>query len=164
MTLDQVQIILDFITAAYPRKDILPVETVTLYARHLEPLPFEWAADRVKLLVMSSKWPPTIAELLTACGVNDDDDRRALMLAIRVKGQLERSEAYGWALNAPNQPQLQAPGVQPIVTPSGEEWRGPVSAITGTLAERMAAKGWRPGPRPWEKPAEPTEPAEGETA
>lgn len=52
-----------FIRAAWPKQEVLP-ETAEVYAAELAHVPFGEAKDAVRVLMRSSKWFPTIAEIL----------------------------------------------------------------------------------------------------
>ena len=164
MTADQAGEILKYIKAAYPRmatdgRYCLSTESEVLIVRHLRVLPFESSQQGVMKLVATSKFVPTLSEIVEACGVVDEDVVEGMVTAILGGGQLMRGYIPGkggpWHLVLPG-------GVEPIPydqlsteLPPPKEY--PMLPANSTVKNRQSGRRY-----PW-RPVE-SDPAEAEVA
>lgn len=174
MTNQQAGEIVEYVMMMFPRlasdrRQGFDDDTQIAWVKHLRPLPYERTKDCVQLLCAGSSrqpdaipFPPSMAEVLVASGVVDDDTRRDLMKAIRDGGHLSRDirSVTGWAYIAPGLPEPPPP---PLVLPEPEPPRGQImdGPIVGqnvrAMLRELARKGQRPDgatPRPWERVAD----------
>lgn len=75
-------------------------ETIEIYIEYLLPLPFERTQRAVTWLMLEATFFPSIAELVQAAGVTDDDARKQLLEAMRTRQPLVRDAVSptGWAV------------------------------------------------------------------
>lgn len=97
MTADQAEVLMGRLLAAFPNWNA-PGATQQLYLDHLTPLPFERGSAGVDNVIASATFPPSVGELMLACGVDSQEGRDALKRAIASGRQLLRDfrSPCGW--------------------------------------------------------------------
>lgn len=121
MTPQEAQMVVALLQAGYPAKP-LPDSTVALYTRELEDFDFDAAQEAVRLLVRSSKWLPSLSEILEETATIQESrawEARAKDRALPAPKQLteeekaqydeERKKAAEWAFA-----ELRKRGLMPV--------------------------------------------------